>query len=139
MATTPREPSCPISMPSIPLPPNSLEMSPPSRAMTVSRSTVDRAVFHSHRSMEPAKSYRSSHPDTRSWQPFCEVRPSRSFSARLRTSGRPLSVIAPSSTEAALANTFPQSGKTAASNFSDVLLRMDGAMFSFTGRLLSCD
>ena len=66
MATTPREPSCPISMPSIPLPPNSLEMSPPSRALTVSRSTVARAVFHSQRSMGPAKSYRSSHPDTRS-------------------------------------------------------------------------
>ena len=64
MATTPREASKPLSMPSMPAPPNSLEMSPESTAMTVSLPTSFAPSLQRWSRTGEAKSYRASHPDT---------------------------------------------------------------------------
>ena len=81
--------SRPISMPSMPLPPNFLEMSLPSGAIAVSRPMAAKAVPPKPSVHGSGKAMAFEPPRDPILAPFFEVRPSRSASARGWTRGCP--------------------------------------------------
>ena len=124
-------------MPSMPAPPNSLEMSPESTAITVSLPTRESPSLQRCRSTRSAKRYRPSQPETFSWRPFFEVMPSEMVSAMSVTSALPVRTMAENRACADPSATLPMPPKTSARSGLDVCAIAFSAILSAMGRLLS--